>query len=45
MVFYISGDYDSARIYYEGLLQTLQRLVLGISDPMRKGKWTMVISN
>lgn len=36
------GDYDSARIYYEGLIQTLQRLVLSISDPMRKGKWTMV---
>lgn len=40
-----SGDYDSARIYYEGLIQSLHRLVLSISDPLRKGKWTMVRKN
>lgn len=38
----IIGDYDSARIYYEGLIQSLHRLLVGISDPLRKGKWTMV---
>lgn len=41
----IIGDYDSARIYYEGLIQSLHRLVIGISDPLRKGKWTMVSCN
>lgn len=36
------GNYDSAGIYYEGVLQMVQQLVLGLADPVRKGKWTLV---
>ncbi|XP_055677645.1 katanin p60 ATPase-containing subunit A-like 1 [Lutzomyia longipalpis] len=36
------GNYDSAGIYYEGVLQMVQQLVLGISDPVRRGKWTLI---
>ncbi|XP_055382873.1 katanin p60 ATPase-containing subunit A-like 1 [Condylostylus longicornis] len=38
----LSGDYDSASIYYEGLQGMLGRIVSSINDPMRKGKWTMI---
>lgn len=37
-----AGNYDGASIYYEGLIPSLQRLITSISDPLRKGKWTMV---
>lgn len=36
------GNYDGASIYYEALIPSLQRLIASISDPLRKGKWTMV---
>lgn len=39
------GDYDSAGIYYESVLQLLQKLILGVTEPMRKGKWTLVSVN
>lgn len=38
----VMGNYDSAGIYYEGVLQMLRKLLMGISEPIRKGKWTMV---
>lgn len=38
----VMGNYDSAGIYYEGVLQMLRKLLLGISEPIRKGKWTMI---
>ncbi|XP_065095901.1 katanin p60 ATPase-containing subunit A-like 1 [Ochlerotatus camptorhynchus] len=38
----VMGNYDSAGIYYEGVLQMLRRLLTGISEPIRKGKWTMI---
>jgi katanin p60 ATPase-containing subunit A1 len=38
----LMGNYDSAGIYYEGVLQMLNKLVGGISDPLRKGKWTLI---
>lgn len=41
----LTGNYDAAGIYYEGLQQMLGRLVSSVNDPMRKGKWTMVRSN
>lgn len=41
----LRGDYDGARVYYESLLQQLQQSITGISDPMRKGKWIMVMPN
>lgn len=37
-----TGNYDGASIYYEALIPSLQRFTANISDPMRKGKWTMV---
>lgn len=39
---YNIGNYDGASIYYEALIPSLQRFTANISDPMRKGKWTMV---
>lgn len=38
----VMGNYDSAGIYYEGVLQMLRKLLTGISEPIRKGKWTMI---
>ncbi|XP_053679826.1 katanin p60 ATPase-containing subunit A-like 1 [Anopheles nili] len=38
----LMGNYDSAGIYYEGVLQMLRKLLLGISDPLQKGKWLMI---
>ncbi|CAD7092167.1 unnamed protein product [Hermetia illucens] len=38
----LTGNYDAAGIYYEGLQQMLGRLVSSVNDPMRKGKWTMI---
>lgn len=42
IVVLLAGNYDSASIYYEALIPSLQRFTINISDPMRKGKWTMV---
>lgn len=39
---FYAGNYDGASIYYEALIPSLQRFTANISDPMRKGKWTMV---
>lgn len=36
------GNYDSAGIYYEHVLQMLQKLVLAVAEPVRKGKWTLI---
>ncbi|XP_037956130.1 katanin p60 ATPase-containing subunit A-like 1 [Teleopsis dalmanni] len=38
----LTGNYDSASIYYEGLQGMLSRMVNSITDPMRKGKWNMI---
>ncbi|XP_055642615.1 katanin p60 ATPase-containing subunit A-like 1 [Toxorhynchites rutilus septentrionalis] len=38
----VMGNYDSAGIYYEGVLQMLRKLLMGISEPIRKGKWVMI---
>lgn len=36
------GNYDSAGIYYEGVTQMLNKLLITLHDPIKKGKWTMV---
>ncbi|XP_050083506.1 katanin p60 ATPase-containing subunit A-like 1 [Anopheles aquasalis] len=36
------GDYDSAGIYYEGVLQMVQKRLTAATDPMQKGKWLAV---
>ncbi|KAL9698052.1 hypothetical protein quinque_001493 [Culex quinquefasciatus] len=38
----VMGNYDSAGVYYEGVLQMLRKLLVGISEPIRKGRWTMI---
>lgn len=38
----LTGNYDSAAIYYEGLQGMLSRMVTSINDPLRKGKWEMI---
>lgn len=40
----VMGNYDSAGIYYEGVLQMLRKLLVGLSEPLQKGKWLMVSS-
>lgn len=39
------GNYDTAGIYYETVLQMLQKLLLGMSEPSRRGRWTLVQSH
>lgn len=38
----LTGNYDSASIYYEGLQGMLVRMINSTTDPLRKGKWNMV---
>ncbi|XP_063707553.1 katanin p60 ATPase-containing subunit A-like 1 [Culicoides brevitarsis] len=38
------GNYDSAGIYYEGVTQMLNKLLITLHDPIKKGKWTMVLT-
>lgn len=38
----LTGNYDAAGIYYEGVLQSLQKHIIGIMDPMRKQRWSIV---
>lgn len=39
----IKGDYDGSGVYYETLLQEVQRYVATLIEPLRKGKWTMIL--
>nr|XP_023018219.1 katanin p60 ATPase-containing subunit A-like 1 [Leptinotarsa decemlineata] len=36
------GNYESAEVYYEGTLQMISRLIMMISEPLRKNKWQQV---
>lgn len=38
----ISGNYDSSGIYYETVLEMIQKLILGPIDAMKKGKYTLI---
>ncbi|XP_016972239.2 katanin p60 ATPase-containing subunit A-like 1 [Drosophila rhopaloa] len=38
----LTGNYDSACIYYEGLQGLLVRQLKATADPLRKGKWSMI---
>lgn len=40
----LTGNYDAAGIYYEGVLQSLQKHIVSITDHIRKQKWIMVRS-
>jgi hypothetical protein len=36
------GNYEVAGIYYEGVVQQIHKLLIGISDPTWKEKWQLV---
>lgn len=38
------GQYDSASVYYDTVLISLQKLISGINEPLRKGKWSMILN-
>lgn len=38
----MSGNYDSSGIYYETVLENVQKLLLGCSDATRRGKYTLI---
>jgi katanin p60 ATPase-containing subunit A1 len=38
----VMGNYDAAGIYYQGVIQQIHRLLAGITDPTRRGKWQLV---
>lgn len=38
----LDGDYDSACIFYSGVLQQVQKLLASIGEPSAQSKWTMV---
>jgi katanin p60 ATPase-containing subunit A1 len=38
----VMGNYDVAAIYYQGVIQQIHKLLVGIVDPTRKGKWQLV---
>ena len=36
------GNYDTAVVYYQGVLQQIQKQMIQISDPYKKQKWQVV---
>lgn len=36
------GDYDTSQVYYQGVLQQIQKLLLTIKDDESKQKWQKV---
>ncbi|CAH1798597.1 unnamed protein product [Owenia fusiformis] len=36
------GNYDTSQVYYQGVIQQIQKLLASISDPGRKEKWQKV---
>lgn len=36
------GQYDSALVYYQGVLQQIQKLIVQLKEPSRKQKWQVV---
>lgn len=38
----LMGNYESASVYYQGVIQQIHRLLLTIAEPTRKGKWQFV---
>uniref|UniRef100_A0A1A9WFU3 Katanin p60 ATPase-containing subunit A1 n=1 Tax=Glossina brevipalpis TaxID=37001 RepID=A0A1A9WFU3_9MUSC len=38
----LTGDYDRATIYYEGLQDILARMINSTADPLRKDRWTVI---
>ncbi|PSN43604.1 Katanin p60 ATPase-containing subunit A-like 1 [Blattella germanica] len=38
----LMGNYETASVYYQGVVQQIHKLLMTISDPTRKGKWQLV---
>ena len=38
----LTGNYEQAGVYYQGVVQMLHRLLLTISDHTRRSKWQLV---
>ena len=36
------GNYETAAVYYQGVVQQIHRLLATITDPVHKGKWQSV---
>ena len=36
------GNYETSMVYYEGVLQQIQKLLITINDASRKQKWQQV---
>jgi len=36
------GSYETSQVYYQGALQQIQKLLISITDPVRKQKWQQV---
>ncbi|XP_028393172.1 katanin p60 ATPase-containing subunit A1-like [Dendronephthya gigantea] len=36
------GNYDTSLVYFQGVLQQIQKYVVGIVDPVRKQKWHQI---
>ncbi|XP_013383504.1 katanin p60 ATPase-containing subunit A1-like isoform X2 [Lingula anatina] len=36
------GNYDTSQVYYQGVIQQIQKLLTSIKDPTRKQKWQQV---
>ena len=36
------GNYDTSLVYFQGVLQQIQKHIVGIVDPVRKQKWHQV---
>lgn len=40
--FALLGNYETALVYYQGVVQQIHRLLQSVNDPMRKEKWQEV---
>lgn len=38
----LMGNYETASVYYQGVIQQIHRLLITIADQSRKGKWQQV---
>ena len=36
------GNYETASVYYQGVIQQIHRLLATIDDPSRKQKWQLI---
>ena len=39
------GNYDTALVYYQGVIQQIQKMMVQMKDPARRQKWQQVIKS